>query len=140
MPERIVMLGDGLLYADAMPEKEREQFANWMTYKDTWIAEECEALGIEDTDDYRDDLFRNLDDFLEFWGTEYTDEAVGSISARRYKNFTEEDEKFYQQLVENADEPKHKSQIRFLKPQSMEARAIKISMKRQWQEIAKGMS
>ena len=101
--------------------------------------EQCEALGV-DTDDFRDDLFRSLDDFMGFWGTEDLCDCVGSVYARRYKDFTDEDEKFYQQLVEKADKPEAKSQIKILKPQSPEARNVKIRCQRDWKEIAKRMS
>lgn len=138
MPERIVMIGDGLLYSAWMKKfpDERDQFCGWMRYKDTWINEQCDALDI-DTDDYRDALFRNLEDYMEFWGSEFMDECVGSIHARRYKDFTKEDEKFYQELVENANETKEKSQIRILKPQSPEAREIKMEIKNKWKENEK---
>ena len=136
MPERVVVLGEGLYFN--LPEKEQEQFGLFDRYKDTWVAEQCEALGVDDDDDFRDDLFRSLDDLLEFWGTEDTCDAVGSIYARRYKDFTDEDEKFYQQLVEKTDEAK--SQIKILKPQSPEARNVKIRCQRDWRNIAKRMS
>ena len=134
MPERVVVLGFDLYYC--LPDEEQEQFGLFDRYKDTWIFEQCEALGV-DTDDFRDDLFRSLDDYMEFWGHEDLDCCVGAVYARRYKDFTDEDEKFYQQLVENADEPEAKSQIKILKPQSPEARNVKIRCKSDWQEIKK---
>ena len=137
MPERVVVLGSGLWRF--LPDEEQEQFGLFDRYKDTWVAEQCEALGVDD-DGFRDDLFRSVDDLLEFWGTEDTCYAVGSIYARRYKDFTDEDEKFYQQLVEKADKPEAKSQIKILKPQSPEARNVKIRCQRDWKEIAKRMS
>ena len=139
MPERVVVLGEDLYYSKWMKAnhlKERELFASFDRYKDTWVCEQLEALGV-DTDDFRDDLFRSLDDFMEFWGTEDLCDCVGSVYARRYKDFTDEDEKFYQQLVEKADEPEAKSQIKILKPQSPEARNVKIRCENEWKEIAK---
>ncbi len=132
MPERIVMLGVGL--HNKLPDEDREQFGLFDRYKDTWVFEQCEALDV-DTDDFRDDLFRSLEDFMGFWGTEDLSECVGSVYARRYKDFTDEDEKFYQQLVDTV--PEKKSQIKILKPQSPEARMVKMRMKRSWQEIKK---
>ena len=137
MAERIVVLGAGLYYN--LPDEEQEQFGLFDRYKDTWVAEQCEALGVDD-DDFRDDLFRSLDDLLEFWGTEDTCEAVGSVYARRYRNFTEEDEKFYKKLVDDEQDPEKKPQIKILKPQSPEARAVKMRMNRKWKEIAKSVS
>lgn len=132
MPERIVMLGVGL--HNKLPDEDREQFGLFDRYKDTWVFEQCEALDV-DTDDFRDDLFRSLEDLMGFWGTEDLSECVGSVYARRYKDFTDEDEKFYQQLVDTV--PEKKSQIKILKPQSPEARMVKMRMKRTWQEIKK---
>ena len=142
MPERVVVLGEDLYYSKWMKAnhlKERELFASFARYKDSWVFEQCEALGV-DPDDFRDDLFRSLDDFMGFWGTEDLCDCVGSVYARRYKDFTDEDEKFYQQLVEKADKPEAKSQIKILKPQSPEARNVKIRCQRDWKEIAKRMS
>ena len=133
MPERIVMLGVDLY--NQLPDEDQEQFGLFDRYKDTWVAEQCDALGV-DTDDFRDDLFRSLEDFMGFWGSEYLDECVGSVYARRYKDFKDEDEKCYQQLVEKAVEPA-KSQIKILKPSSPEARMVKMRMKTEWQEIKK---
>ena len=84
MPERVVVLGEDLYYSKWMKAnhlKERELFASFDRYKDTWVFEQCEALGV-DTDDFRDDLFRSLDDFMEFWGTEDLCDCVGSVYAR----------------------------------------------------------
>ena len=133
----IVMIGDGLLYSDWLKKfpDEKDKFSSWMRYKDTWIFEQCDALGI-DTDDYHDALFRSLEDYMIFWGSEYLDECVGSIHARRYKDFTKEDEEFYQELVENADEEKEKSQIRILKPDKkwnlMRIKEISSEMENKW--------
>ena len=135
--ETIVMIGDGLLYSAWMKKfpDEKSKFSSWMGYKDTWIFEDCEERGI-DTDDYHDALFRSLEDYMEFWGSEFLDECVGSIHARRYKDFTKEDEKFYQDLVDNADEEKEKSQIRILKPDKkwtlMTIKAISREMENRW--------
>ena len=112
MPERVVVIGEDLYYSKWMKAnhlKERELFASFDRYKDTWVFEQCEALGV-DTDDFRDDLFRSLDDFMEFWGTEDLCDCVGSVYARRYKDFTDEDEKFFQELVDAV--PENKSQIK----------------------------
>ena len=119
-------------------KQEKSKFSGWMRYKDTWIFEDCDERGIE-IDDYHDALFRNLEDYMEFWGSEFMDECVGGISARRYKDFTKEDEKFYQDLVDNADEEKEKSQIRILKPDKksnlMRIKAISAEMEnRGWGE------
>ena len=137
MTETIVMIGDGLLYSDWLKKfpDEKDKFSRWMRYKDTWIFEQCDALGI-DTDDYHDALFRSLEDYMIFWGSEYLDECVGSIHARRYKDFTKEDEKFYQDLVDNADEEKEQSQIRILKPDKkwnlMRIKEISSEMENKW--------
>ena len=133
MAETIVMIGDGLLYSDWLKKfpDEKDKFSRWMSYRDTWIFEQCEELDIE-IDDYHDALFSDLDDYMKFWGREFMDECVGGISARRYKNFTKEDEKFYQDLVDNADEESDKSQIRILEPESPKANAISMEMENKW--------
>ena len=132
MPERIVMLGVDLY--NQLPDEDQVQFGLFDRYKDTWVSEQCEALGVEE-DDFRDDLFRSLEDFMGFWGTGDLSECVGSVYARRYKDFTDEDEKFFQELVDAV--PENKSQIKIIKPQSPEARSVKMRMKRTWQEIKK---
>tara|TARA_Y100001970_G_C14216537_1_gene850004 strand:+ start:245 stop:796 length:552 start_codon:yes stop_codon:yes gene_type:complete len=166
MPERVVVLGEGLYFN--LPEKEQEQFRmvdryivdiplhddvdlnsniieieipletpsshqpdrkkiNILSVQLSADTKETPVMEVKDgiCKTSRDDLFPSLDDFIEFWGVEdlYYENA-GSIYARRHKDFKEEDEKFYQKLVDEADELKHKSQIKILKPQSPKLRML----------------
>ena len=102
MPQRIVLVGDQI----GIPKGERgEGYALFDRYKDTWVQEVMEENEAATGNDYfSDDLFCSYDEYMKFWGTEDLDQAQGSVYAKRYKNWTKEDEDFYKKFVEDADE------------------------------------
>jgi len=134
MPERIVVVGDQI----GTPDGERGKgYALFDRYKDTWVQEVMDDNEERTGNDYfSDDLFYTYDEYMEFWGAEDLDQAQGSVYAKRYKNFTDEDEKFYKKLVDDAEE-KDKKNIKILKPNWDEYKLVKRRMKMAWKDNAK---
>ena len=132
MPERIVVVGADI----GTPEGEREKgYALFDRYKDTWVQEVMEENEAATGNDYfSDDLFCSYDEYMKFWGTEDLDQAQGSVYAKRYKNWTKEDEDFYKKFVEDADEGV-RNNIQILKPSWEEFKRVKRRMKYHWAEL-----
>ena len=132
MPERIVVVGADI----GTPEGDREKgYALFDRYKDTWVQEVMEENEAATGNDYfSDDLFCSYDEYMKFWGTEDLDQAQGSVYAKRYKNWTKEDEDFYKKFVEDADEGV-RNNIQILKPSWEEFKRVKRRMKDHWAEL-----
>ena len=134
MPERIVVVGCEI----GTPDGEREEgYALFDRYKDTWVQEVMDENEAETGNDYfSDDLFWSYEDYMKFWGTDDLCYATGSVYAKRYKNWTKEDEDFYAKFVEDAEE-NAKNNIKILKPSWDEYKRVKRRLKMKWADLKK---
>ncbi len=70
-----------------LPEAEQEKFE--------WV----ERYRAEDRDDeWCDEVFKDWEDLFNFWGTDHSCYATGSVYEREYKSFTPTDEKEWMKL------------------------------------------
>ena len=134
MPERIVVVGADI----GKPDGERaEGYSLFDRYKDTWVQEVMDENEAETGNDYfSDDLFWSYEEYMKFWGTDDLCYATGSVYAKRYKNWTKEDEDFYAKFVEDAEE-NAKNNIKILKPSWDEFKRVKRRMKMKWADLKK---
>ena len=138
MPERIVVVGELLYSSDKFGDRE-DGYALFDRYKDDWVMEVMENAPDEE---FRDDLFDSYEEYMKFWGTDDLCYATGSVYAKKYKNFTDEDEKFYKKLVDEAEEKNElgfneKNNIFILKPHLPSAKNVKMRCRYEWQEMKK---
>ena len=102
MTERIVVLGDNLYspLEDNYPER-KKGYALFDRYKKEWVDGVMED---EPDGEFRDDLFDTWEEYLDFWGTTDDEMAEGFVYAKKYDEFTDKDEEFYKQLVDEVEE------------------------------------
>ena len=102
MTERIVVLGDNLYspLEDNYPER-KKGYALFDRYKKEWVDGVMED---EPDGEFRDDLFDTWEEYLDFWGTTDDELAEGMVYAKKYDEFTDKDEAFYKELVDEAEE------------------------------------
>ena len=102
MTERIVVLGDNLYspLEDNYPER-KKGYALFDRYKKEWVDGVMED---ESDGEFRDDLFDTWEEYLDFWGTTDDEMAEGFVYAKKYDEFTDKDEAFYKELVDEAEE------------------------------------
>ena len=81
-------------------------------------------------------MFWSYEEYMKFWGTDDLCYATGSVYAKRYKNWTKEDEDFYAKFVEDAEE-NAKNNIKILKPSWDEFKRVKRRMKMKWADLKK---
>ena len=102
MTERIVVLGENLFYPlEDKSEERKKGYTLFDRYKQEWVDEV-----MEDNSDgeFRDDLFDSYEEYMDFWGTSDNEMAEGSVYAKKYDEFTDKDEAFYKELVDEAEE------------------------------------
>ena len=134
MPEKIVVVGDLLWNSqddDSYWGDRKDEYGLFDRYKEEWVQE---VMDDDPDEEFRDDLFTSYDEYMKFWGTEDLDQAQGSVYAKRYKNWTKEDEDFYKKFVEDADEGV-RNNIQILKPSWEEVKRVKRRMKYHWAEL-----
>ena len=102
MTDRIVVLGTNLFYPLEKKSEERKKgYALFDRYKKEWVDGVMED---EPDGEFRDDLFDTWEEYLDFWGTTDDEMAEGFVYAKKYDEFTDKDEAFYKQLVDEAEE------------------------------------
>ena len=102
MTKRIVVLGANLFYPLEKKSEERKKgYALFDRYKKEWVDGVMED---EPDGEFRDDLFDSYEEYKDFWGTDDSEMAEGSVYAKKYDEFTDKDEAFYKELVDEAEE------------------------------------
>ena len=137
---RIVVIGELLFNrnADNYWGNRKDGYTLFENYKDNSVEE---IMRSQEDGEFRDDLFSSYDEYMDFWGTNELCFANGSVYAKKYNNFTNEDKLFYQYLVDEADEENkwgynEKKNIKIIKPNDWNAKRIEIrfikSKKNEW--------
>ena len=102
MSAKIVVLGANLMYPLGKKSEERSKgYALFDRYKQEWV--DGVKRG-EPDGEFRDDLFDSYEEYKDFWGTDDREMAEGEVYTKKYDDFTDEDEAFYNQLVDEAEE------------------------------------
>ena len=135
MAEKIVVLGE-LLYSSEKLGDRADGYALFDRYKDTWVQE---VMDDDPDEEFRDDLFTSYDEYMKFWGTSNLEYACGQVSAKKYDDFTDEDEKFYKKLVDDAEESNHfgfneKNNIKILEPEDWNYNNVSMRCEYEWKQ------
>ena len=102
MTKRIIVIGENLFFGLEKKSEERSKgYALFDRYKQEWVDGVMED---ESDGEFRDDLFDTYEEYMDFWGTSDNEMAEGSVYAKKYDEFTDADEAFYKELVDEAEE------------------------------------
>ena len=102
MTERIIVVGENLFSGLEKKSEERAKgYCLFDRYKQEWVDGVMED---ESDGEFRDDLFDTYEEYMDFWGTSDNEMAEGSVYAKKYEDFTDKDEAFYKELVDEAEE------------------------------------
>ena len=142
MSERIVVVGDLLWNSqddDSYWGDRKDEYGLFDRYKEEWVQE---VMDNDPDEEFKDDLFTSYDEYMEFWGTSDLESATGSVSAKKYDDFTDEDEKFYKKLVDDAEEKnmwgqKQKKNIMILEPTDWNYKNVESRCDYEWEQNKK---
>lgn len=112
MPKRTIYIGQDICWK--LPEKEQKKWKSVERYKPDAIMEQMEEFE-EMGRDWRDPFgpFTDLEDYEDFWGDDFS-QTGGWVYKKNFKDFSEEDKKYFEELSKKVKEEGYGNQLRIL--------------------------
>ena len=107
MARKVIYIGQDLLWK--LPEKDQKKWKSVERYKPDAIMEQMED------GDWTDPFgpFTDLEDYEDFWGNDFS-MVGGDVYKKGFKDFTEEDKKYFEEISAKVKEEGYGNQLRIL--------------------------